>query len=94
MVRRSLEHGQRGSEKAGKSKAEIGAANPGEHPGVALFMALRGMGAETFRYLGGGEAWLTADERSSAGRTRKISSSCIYSTDDMQLIAELELNVL
>jgi hypothetical protein len=24
-------------------------------------MALRGMGAETFRYLGGSEAWLTAE---------------------------------
>lgn len=61
MVRRSREHGQRGSQEACKSKAEVGAANPGEHPGVAVFMALRGMGAETFRYLGGGEAWLTAE---------------------------------
>jgi hypothetical protein len=60
-VRRSREHVQRGSQKAGKSKADVGAANPGEHPGVPLFMALRGMGAETFRYLGGSEAWLTAE---------------------------------
>jgi hypothetical protein len=33
-----------------------------EHPGVALFFALRGLGAEVFAAEGGGEAWL-ANER-------------------------------
>jgi hypothetical protein len=32
------------------------------HPGVELFRALRGLGAETYAAAGGGEAWL-ADER-------------------------------
>jgi hypothetical protein len=32
------------------------------HPGVKLFLSLRGLGAETFADAGGGEAWL-AEER-------------------------------
>jgi hypothetical protein len=40
------------------------------HPGVALFYALRGQGADVFAAEGGGEAWL-ARERASFYKARK-----------------------
>jgi hypothetical protein len=48
---------------AGGCAGEIGPTAQQEHPGVALFLALRGLGAETFASGGGGEAWLDAERR-------------------------------
>ena len=40
---------------------------PKDHPGVALFYALRGMGAGLYEEQGGGEAWLKRERESFYG---------------------------
>jgi len=42
-----------------------------EHPGVRLFLALRGLGKDTYKAAGGGEAWLTAERAHFYGPGKK-----------------------
>lgn len=43
------------------SETTGGTTSVGVHPGVELFCALRGLGAETYAAAGGGEAWLAGE---------------------------------
>jgi len=42
-----------------------------EHPGVALFFALRGLGTDIYAAEGGGEAWLTKERANFYGPDKK-----------------------
>jgi hypothetical protein len=46
-------------------------ASAASHPGVELFLALRGMGAQTYAAAGGGEAWLAGERANFYGRDKK-----------------------
>lgn len=50
---------------------ENGAGKPAENPGAAMFLALRGLGAEAFAAEGGGEAWLKKERANFYGRGKK-----------------------
>jgi hypothetical protein len=52
-------------------KAEREDAPRSEHPGVALFYALRGMGKDLYAAEGGGEAWLTRERANFYGPGKK-----------------------
>ncbi len=42
-----------------------------EHPGIALFLGLRGQGADVYAKEGGGEAWLKKERAEFHGRGKK-----------------------
>jgi hypothetical protein len=52
-------------------EAEKEAAPGSEHPGVALFYALRGIGKDIYAAEGGGEAWLTKERANFYGPAKK-----------------------
>lgn len=56
-----------GANDAGPSPIEM----ESKHPGVELFLALRGLGAETYASAGGGEAWLNAERAAFYGPVKK-----------------------
>jgi hypothetical protein len=56
-----------GAKDAGPSPIETAS----KHPGVELFLALRGLGAETYASAGGGEAWLNAERAAFYGPIKK-----------------------
>jgi len=48
-------------------------AQRSEHPGVKLFLALRGMGKETYAAAGGGESWLNTERAAFYGADKDPS---------------------
>jgi hypothetical protein len=60
-----------GSESGADPAAEKGVVPLSEHPGVALFYALRGLGKEMYAAEGGGEAWLTKERANFYGPDKK-----------------------
>lgn len=56
-----------GANDAGSSPIEMAS----KHPGVELFLALRGLGADTYATAGGGEAWLNAERAAFYGPVKK-----------------------
>lgn len=60
-----------GREPGGDPKAESEIAPHSEHPGVALFYALRGMGKDLYAAEGGGEAWLRKERANFYGPAKK-----------------------
>lgn len=48
-----------------------GVAQPSEHPGIALFFALRGLGKDVYAAEGGGEAWLRKERANFYGPAKK-----------------------
>jgi hypothetical protein len=57
--------------KIAENANEPASSTPKEHPGIALFMALRGLGAGIYDSAGGGEAWLAAERAQFYGPEKK-----------------------
>jgi hypothetical protein len=64
-----LQRAGTGAEHEGGRSSESTALS--EHPGVGLFFALRGLGADSFASAGGGEAWLGRERANFYGPGKK-----------------------